>query len=107
MAHDHPLLSDARAQRLLEVRLRSIGPDFVVDAYFERAGERTHLVFIGVSELRISRFEPGMIGGAVTAPALRLRHRHGAILREEIARAGADPVDDDGNVRDLFAPLAH
>jgi hypothetical protein len=38
--------------------------------------------------------------------ASRLRHRYGTILREEIARTVADPVDVEAEIATLFAAVA-
>jgi RNA polymerase sigma-70 factor (ECF subfamily) len=50
--------------------------------------------------------ELGMTEGAVKMAASRLRRRYGAILREEIARTVADPMDIEEEVQALFAALA-
>ncbi len=50
--------------------------------------------------------ELGMTEGALKMAASRLRKRYGEILREEIARAVADPADVEGEIRALFAALA-
>ena len=49
--------------------------------------------------------ERGMTAGAVKMAASRLRRRYGEILREEIARTVADPLDVEDEIRTLFAAL--
>jgi RNA polymerase sigma-70 factor (ECF subfamily) len=62
----------------------------------------------GRGEVRLAAVaaELGMSEGAVKTAASRLRRRYGAILREEIARTVADPVDVEEEVRALFTALA-
>jgi RNA polymerase sigma-70 factor (ECF subfamily) len=43
--------------------------------------------------------------GAIQAAVYRLRRRHGALLREEIAATVARPDDVEDEIRDLFAAL--
>jgi RNA polymerase sigma-70 factor (ECF subfamily) len=47
----------------------------------------------------------GMTTGAVTIAVHRLRQRYREVLREEIGRTVNDPMEIDGEIRDLFAAL--
>jgi RNA polymerase sigma factor (sigma-70 family) len=49
--------------------------------------------------------ELGMSEGAVKVTVHRLRRRFGALLREEIAETVSDPVEVDGEIRELFRSL--
>jgi len=63
MPREHRLASEIANRPLEELRVRREGEDQLVDAYFADArGDRLHLCFIGVTELRVSRLELG-VGG--------------------------------------------
>lgn len=62
MPHDHALVPDLRKLRLLELHVRGLDGDLVVDAYFEGGGEKVHLAFVGVEALRVTGFTPGASG---------------------------------------------
>lgn len=66
MPHDHVALPDARTHRLLQFTVRRVDGDDVVDVLFERApGYVVKLMFLGVSELKVSNFVPHDTGYAV------------------------------------------
>jgi len=63
MPREHLLAREISERPLVELRVRREGEDQLVDAYFADArGDRLHLCFIGVSELRISRLQLGVSG---------------------------------------------
>jgi hypothetical protein len=63
MAREHLLAPEIANRQLEELRIRREGDDPVVDAYFaDPRGDRLHLCFIGVTELRVSRIKLGASG---------------------------------------------